>query len=38
MALTRSVCIGCGFIGEHVDFLVIVGVRPMGEVVKLKIW
>lgn len=20
MALTKSVCIGCGFIGEHVDY------------------
>ena len=29
---------GCGFIGEHVDFWVIVGVCPMGKVVKLKIW
>ena len=38
MELTRSVCIGWGFIGEHVDFWVIVGVCPMGKVVKLKIW
>lgn len=29
---------GCGFIGEHVVFWVIVGVCPMGKVVKLKIW
>lgn len=29
---------GCGFIGEHVGFWVIVGVCPMGKVVKLKIW
>ena len=38
MALTRSVCVGCGFIAEHVVFFVIVGVCPMGKVVKLKIW
>ena len=29
---------GCGFFGEHVDFWVIVGVCPMGKIVKLKIW